>query len=288
MVVTLTRGEPVDGGGGGDNPEPAAHGTVGEPVELLIPEARRRQRSRYRRRVVVALIAVAVLVALLVAGLRGVGARGPSAARAPGAPGSPGAAGAVAPVLVRPVLCFTRGAGVSARPSSSLPASCPPGNATTAASVDPRPAAGGTYDVHIVPDDRQLGTVASTSRDVATRVVLLSFADARRGRMLLGPAVLRLSKTTVSAVHLVPGSNQTWTVHIELSSGASARLDQVAFQYFHTYLAVDVGGTVVGDPLVEPAQSAFSSLQGRIDLVGNSIGGLSGPSARELATALGR
>ena len=259
-----------------------------EPAELLIPEARRRQRSRYRRRVVLALIAVAVLVALLVTGLRGPGARGPSAAPAPGAPGSQGAAGAVAPVLVRPVLCFTRGAGAGARPPSALPASCPPDDAATAASVDPRPAAGGTYDVHIVPDDPRLDTVASTSHDVATRVVLLPFADARRGRMLLGPSVLRLSKTAVSAVHLVPGSNDTWTVHIELSSGASAQLDQVAFQYFHTYLAVDVGGRVVGDPLVEPAQAAFSSLQGRFDLVGNAIGGLSGPSARELATALGR
>jgi len=46
MVDTLTRDVPAGGEAGGDA------GDEAQPAELLIPEARRRQRSRYRRRVV--------------------------------------------------------------------------------------------------------------------------------------------------------------------------------------------------------------------------------------------
>ncbi len=67
MVRTLTREVPA-----ADEADDEA-GDEAQPAELLIPEARRRQRSRYRRRVVGTVIAVAVLVALLFAGLSGAG-----------------------------------------------------------------------------------------------------------------------------------------------------------------------------------------------------------------------
>lgn len=75
---------------------------------------------------------------------------------------------------------------------------------------------------------------------------------------------------------------------MDLSSSAAVRLDSVAHRYFHTYLAIEVGGKVVGDPLMEPAQVRFSSLNGQFDLVGGSTGGLNGALARDLARALGR
>jgi hypothetical protein len=254
------------------------------PAELLIPEARQRQRSRYRRWTALAVIAGVVVVVLLVAGLSFLGTRGPSAS--PNTPGAPAAAGA-GPVLVRPVLCFTRAAGAGARPGA-LPSACPWPYAATAAAVQPSADANGSYKISVVADDPALTRVATSAGDAASRVVLLPFADPSRGRLLLGPAVLRLSASTVSAVQLVPGTSDGWTVRMDLSSGAAARLDRVAHRYFHTYLAIDVGGKVVGDPLVEPTQVRFSSLEGRFDLVGDTTGGLNGPLARELAKALGR
>ena len=140
----------------------------------------------------------------------------------------------------------------------------------------------------MVPDDPALGGVATSAHDVASHVVLLPFADPVRGRLLLGPAVLALSKSSVRTVRVVPGPNDTWMVRLALSPSASVQLDRVAFRYFHTYLAVDVGGRVVGDPLIEPAQARFSSLEGHLDLVGQMIGGLSGSSAKGLAAAVGR
>jgi hypothetical protein len=207
----------------------------------------------------------------------------------PGTPGAPAAAGGAAgPVLVRPVLCFTHAAGAGARPAA-LPGVCPWPYAATAAAVDPSADANGSYKISIVPDDPALTRVASSAGDAASRVVLLPFAVPSRGRLLLGPAVLRLSASTVSAVQLVPGTtSDAWTVRMDLSSSAAVRLDSVAHRYFHTYLAIEVGGKVVGDPLVEPAQVRFSSLNGQFDLVGGSTGGLNGALARDLARALGR
>jgi hypothetical protein len=257
------------------------------PAELLIPEARQRQRSRYRRRTALGVIAAVVVVVLLVAGLSVLGTRGPSAL--PGTPAAPAAAGVGAgPVLVRPVLCFTPAAGAGARPAA-LPGTCPWPYAATAAAVQPSADASGSYKVSIVPDDPALTRVATSAGDAASRVVLLPFAVPSRGRLLLGPAVLRLSASTVSAVHLVPGTtSDAWTVRMDLSSSAAVRLDSVAHRYFHTYLAIDVGGKVVGDPLVEPTQVRFSSLNGQLDLIGGTAGGLNGALARELAKALGR
>ena len=238
-----------------------------------------------------AVIAVAVLLALLFAGLSTAGTRGRPASSAPVGAGAHAAGGAGVPALVRPVLCFTRGAGPAPAPVASLPGSCPAPYAVTANSVQPLPpasGAGGTYRVHVVPDDPALGGVATSAHDVASHVVLLPFADPARGRLLLGPAVLALSKSTVRTVRVGPGPNETWTVRLALSPGASVQLDRVAFRYFHTYLAVDVGGRVVGDPLIEPAQVRFSSLEGHLDLVGHDIGGLSGSAAKRLAAAVGR
>jgi hypothetical protein len=257
------------------------------PAELLIPEARQRQRSRYRRRSALGVIVGAVVVVLLVAGLSVLGTRRPSAL--PSTPGAPAAAGVGAGrVLVRPVLCFTHAAGVGARPAA-LPGACPSPYAATSASVQPSADANGSYKISIVPDDPALTRVATSSRDAASRAVLLPFAVPSRGRLLLGPAVLRLSASTVRAVQLVPGTMpDAWTVRMALSSSAAVRLDSVASRYFHTYLAIDVGGKVVGDPLVEPTQVRFSSLNGRFDLIGGTTGGLNGAQARELAKALGR
>jgi hypothetical protein len=280
MKATLT-------GGGPDAARVEDGAQEPPPAELLIPEARQRQRSRYRRRTALGVIAGVVVVVLLVAGLSVLGRRGPSAL--PSTPGAPALAGAgVGPVLVRPVLCFTRSAGAGARPAA-LPSACPSPYAATAAAVQPSADANGSYKISIVPDDPALTSVATSEGDAASRVVLVPFAVPSRGRLLLGPAVLRLNASMVRAVQLVPGTtSDAWTVRMDLSSGAAARLDTVAHRYFHTYLAIDIGGKVVGDPLVEPTQVGFSSLDGQFDLVGGTTGGLNGSLARELARALGR
>jgi hypothetical protein len=279
MIATETRARREDSEVGREAPA--------GPAVLLIPEARQLQKSRYRRTLVVALLSAAVLGAVLAAARSGLGwgRQAPAPASGTGAAASTGSS---VPVLVRPVLCFARPADPGARPSP-LPGDCPAASAATAAAIGARPQAGGSYDVHIVPDDPALLRIASTTgrRDAATRVVLLPFADARRGRVLLGPAALRLTRSAVRAVHVTPGPPGAWTLSIDLTPRASAQLDRVARSYFHTYVALDLGGKVVGDPVMEGTRPAFGSLGGHLDLVGRLTGGgLSGPLARRVASDL--
>jgi hypothetical protein len=233
--------------------------------------------------------AVAIVISLLVAGRSSARPRGPSSSHALVAAGVHAAGMAAGPVLVRPVPCFAQSPVAAARRGAALPAACPAPYAATAASIRPAPdGSPGSYKLQLLPDDPALRDLATSAHDVGSRVVLLPFRDAARGRLLLGPAVLALSKSTVSSVRVVPGPHDAWRVSLQLTSSAAVRLDDVAQQYFHRYLAVDVGGKVVGAPVVEPAQSSFRSYDGKLDLDGELIGGLSGSSAGQLAAGVGR
>jgi preprotein translocase subunit SecD len=69
-----------------------------------------------------------------------------------------------------------------------------------------------------------------------------------------------------------------WTT----TSAGAAVWDKVTRASFHQLLAVDVGGVVVSAPIIEPAQTTFSSFRGQ----GQVTGKLSQAEAMKIAAAL--
>ena len=237
------------------------------PAEVLIPEAKARQRKRYRRTaIVVSLSALLVggLVALLVAAL----STGSGNSRT--APRASVAGGGVPIVLVRPALCFAAPYSAKApRESASLPTSCPRRLALRA-----------PFDPAAEIPDPALAGYPSTSRDRADQTVLLG-QNRGQTRTLLGPSVMRLSSATVQSARAERMSG-AWVVEIKLSSAGSAAWGAVPASSYPGYdtttvpLVIDIGGKVVSGPFFQPT----------FDSLGSISGGFGASSARAIATAI--
>jgi preprotein translocase subunit SecD len=72
-----------------------------------------------------------------------------------------------------------------------------------------------------------------------------------------------------------------WIVDVQLNPYESQLWDQVAAEYFHHQLAIDLNGVIVEAPLIQPANSSFSSFDGRMQLFAVTKSG-----AYDLAAAL--
>jgi preprotein translocase subunit SecD len=59
-----------------------------------------------------------------------------------------------------------------------------------------------------------------------------------------------------------------WEVDIRLTSAGAAKWDGVARVSFHQLLAIEQGGRVISVPLMQPAQSTFSSFDGAMQVSG--------------------
>ena len=256
------------------------------PTEVLIREARQRQRARHRR-LVVALAALIVLAGSL---LLLVGApwstAGPS--RPAPAPARPaGYADAAAPaVLVRPVLCVAPPARTDSVGPGPLPASCPPPYADTVSGNGVTPSVTGPVGYTVNPEriDPALGGLASSRRDSPSQVVLLGQrGDPAGARYLLAPAVLRLSPRDVTSVTTRRAPGGTGIVVVTLTGKAADAWDEAAQGSFHEYLAVDLRGSVVSAPIVEPSQRSFTSLDGSLVVSGGLV---QGATVRSLEDAL--
>jgi hypothetical protein len=252
------------------------------PTEALIPEARYRQRRRYRRAAVlislVALLAGA-LVAVLIAAISG----GPGTTRVTSNPTV--AAGRHAPVLVRPVLCLAPPYVADQTKSGPLPVCAAPYQ-QTAANLDftPNSAIEGYSSNNVGPDPALTGYPDST-RDSQTRSVLLAGlkgVEPVGQRYVLGPAEMRLSAADVDSASAVKNPAGRWMVNVHLSAAGTAVFDHVADESFHQLLAIDVGGNVVSASLIEPTQASFSSFDGVLSVSGN----LSASNARAIAAAV--
>ena len=253
------------------------------PTEVLIPEARRHQRARYRRSVFFAALAallIGALVALAVAAPWN--SSGP--ARPTGAPRA-AAAPASATVLVRPVLCLAPQATAASTVPGPLPSSCPTpyGNTTAADGVSPEVDVPNGYTVNPQQIDPGLARSASTARDAPHGVVLLGqWGDPNGARYLLGPASMRLSPPMVRSARAERGATGAWVVTIQFTPVGSAAWDALAHRYFHAYLAVDLHGAVVTAPLIEPATSSFRPFDGSMQVSGGLV---TARAAHELAAA---
>jgi preprotein translocase subunit SecD len=79
---------------------------------------------------------------------------------------------------------------------------------------------------------------------------------------------MRLSATNVESAVAQKIRTGQWVVTIHLTSNGAASWDRVAQQSFHEFLAIDVGGTVVSAPIIQPAQSSFSPFDGAMEISG--------------------
>ena len=59
-----------------------------------------------------------------------------------------------------------------------------------------------------------------------------------------------------------------WEVDIRFTSAGAAKWDAVARMSFHELLAIEQGGRVISVPLMQPAQSTFSSFDGAMQISG--------------------
>jgi hypothetical protein len=247
------------------------------PPEVLIPEARDRQRRRYRRSAVLVSI-VALVIGLVLALMIAATSGGSGTARpAPKPIGALVASGSG--VLVRPVLCFAPPyeAAASTGSTGASPA-CGASYLLTAAALDVTPTNDG-YSWNRGGPDPGLAGYPSTS-DEPNRTVLLGArgAGSSVARMVLGPSELRLSATSAGSVVTHKSHAGSWNATIHLSAAGAAAWDRVAQENFHQLLAIDIGGKVVYTSLVQPYQTSFSSLDGKV-VISGSLG-------RSIATAV--
>jgi hypothetical protein len=184
-------------------------------------------------------------------------------------------------LLVRPVLCLSDPyQAVSPSPAVSLPSTC----AGTPYAIAPAiPNSIGYSENSPVHDPVLAGYPSTTPAQDAQNpggVALLPVAGTTELRYLVGPTALTLSSKVASA--RVVQEHGTWIVRIQLDPQAAALWDQVADTYFHLQIAVDLNGSVVTAPLIEPDQTSYSSFNSQIELSGSQ----SKVSAEVMAAAL--
>ena len=252
------------------------------PAEVLIPEARDRQRSRYRRSAVLVSI-VALVVGLLLALVITATSSGSRTSRPTPKPFATLAASGTT-ILVRPVLCFAPSYVAAPMGSGGALPACGTPYLLTAAALDVTPTHNGYSSNGGAPDPALAGYPSSTS-DAPNRTVLLGGPGPYpfgATRAVLGPSELRLSATDVGSAVAQKDHAGFWNVTIQLSAEGAAGWDRVSEENFHQFLAIDMGGRIVNTSLVQPSQASFSSSEGKVVISGN----ISAASARSIASAV--
>ncbi len=188
-------------------------------------------------------------------------------------------------LLIRSVTCY---AGAQSGPVStnSLPTKC-----SSPQYAAPTAPAGGTANPDGVPSvkpDPALSAYATTTRarDAASpnTSALLPVLESGAGatqRFLVGPTLLTLSSKVASATVVHAPLSGGWIINVRLNPNESQLWDRVAAEYFHRQLAIDLNGVIVEAPLIQPANSSFSSFDGLMQLLAVTKSG-----AYDLAAAL--
>jgi preprotein translocase subunit SecD len=146
--------------------------------------------------------------------------------------------------------------------------------------VVPAPNTVQQYNVSTIPPDpsfahtKNIDAVSVTAPKVPLSTVILkglpgqpAFPQEPGSRYVVGPAVL--TGQAISGAQAQQLATGEWVVNCTLTSGGSAKWDQVTQTYFHQYMGVDLGGVIQSAPLIQPQQSTWSSFQGTIQISGN-------------------
>jgi hypothetical protein len=252
------------------------------PAEVLIPEARHRQRRRYRRSALL-ISTAALLVGALIAVVVTVTSNGSGTPRGPSRPSALVARRDV--VLIRPVLCFAWPYLANQKKTGPVPSCAAPYQLTAAAlDVIPDQSTSGYSAKQPIPDPTFEG-YRSSARDSPKDTVLI---QALRGgpavaqRFLLGPSEMRLSGVDVTSASAQKDRIGQWVVKVHFSAQGAVAFDRIAHKNFHRFLAIDIGGKVAGIPLIQPTQVSFSSFDGVMEI----SGALTATNARTVAAAV--
>jgi preprotein translocase subunit SecD len=181
---------------------------------------------------------------------------------------------AAASLTVRPVECAAPAfSGTGAAGQTSLP-----GGATTFKCVAPHLLTARALRVDTstgqplgnVSPDPGLASVPTTSQiqDEASRTVLLptgSEAGFDSERLVAGPAEV-VNANVVSVGTSRQGSQ--WLLDVSLTLKGAKNYNALAKRQFHAYLAIDIDGTIVSAPLVEPVSTSFASFGAKIEIEG--------------------
>lgn len=182
-------------------------------------------------------------------------------------------------LLVRSVTCYAkRQSGPDS--TSPLPATC------SSPQYDAPTVSG--FAVPTTEPDPALAVYATTTPAEDAKApntwALLPLMNSGAGtaqRYLVGPTLVTLSSKVASAtVARVPDSG-AWLVNVRLNAAESQQWDRVAKKYFHRQLAVDLNGAIAEAPIIQPANTTFSSFDGQMQLVS-----VSKTDAYDLAAAL--
>jgi preprotein translocase subunit SecD len=243
-----------------------------DDAQLLFQEAKQRRRRRW---LISGIVTVLLLAALGVSlGLTwGRGGGGPP--ESVGIPASiTGEAHSAANLSFHPLLCYapplTLAAGQA--PSTGPLPTCSPSTELTAFNLRVTPDSGninGYTSYSNIQADPQFGTYPSTpsAKDDENQTVLLPGVPAEGAtRYVLGPA--QLTGTAVKSANAQLNNGQ-WAVNLTLTSSGSVAWDALTRQQFHQIIGVVVNGQVMSAPITQPAQSAWSSFNGQVQISGS-------------------
>ena len=188
-------------------------------------------------------------------------------------------------LLIRSVTCY---AGAQSGPVSTnpLPTTC-----SGPQYAAPTATAGGIANPGGVPSvepDPALSAYSTTkpaqdaaSPNASALLPVLNSGVGATQRYLVGPTLLTLSSKVASATVVHAPLAGGWIINVRLNPNESQLWDQVAAEYFHGQLAIDLNGVIVEAPLIQPDNSSFSSFDGQMQLLAVTKSG-----AYDLAAAL--
>jgi preprotein translocase subunit SecD len=92
-----------------------------------------------------------------------------------------------------------------------------------------------------------------------------------------------MTSTSVASAKAIKSQDGQWLVKYRTTAPGASLWDKVARENFHQVIGIDFNGVVVSAPIMQPAQSSFSSFKGQ----GEIGGSLTRAEATNLARALG-
>ncbi len=181
-------------------------------------------------------------------------------------------------ILVRSVTCY---AGAQSGPVSPnpLPTKCSGSQYSAPVATPDGTSSTGFTQPPVLPDPA-LSAYATTSpaQDAASPNAfallpkLNNPSDAPQ-RFLVGPTLLTITSKVASATVVRASFSGGWIVNVRLNPEESRQWDQVAAEYFHRQLAIDLNGVIVEAPLIEPDNTSFSSFDGQMQLLATTKSG---------------
>ncbi len=198
--------------------------------------------------------------------------------------------GQTAELYFRHVLCYApaysppKVKGKAVPNTGPLPKSCPSQYqlATQNLTGSPSSGSGVSYDVDADPALAAYPTSPAGPLDNRNAYVLQKGLPGSgfNGRYLEAPA--QLSGKAVKTALAQENQTGQWVVNVSLTGPGSTGWDNMTREYFHEIIGIELDGVVQSAPITQPAQSAWSSFDGQVQISGN----FTQSQAQSLALAL--